>query len=214
MFSFGAKSKKEISETLEELGSKEEIMSSSLWIKSTKGINFWSLLKTIFSFGFAGAILYVVVKEWIELDEERILMTVFGAMFFVVLMFLGIVCGSGVKKRPDDLLDYVVLHEIHFQELSRDFATAVSFGKQIYKGENYVFVINGKGMQIAAIKDITNCDVMRMGGWSVRRLFLAYYILSISTEENCIMKYGMNPVNFYKLKTAITKTNEGSEDLY
>lgn len=57
----------------------------------------------------------------------------------------------------------------------------------------------------AAIEDITECKVLRMAGWSPRRLFLAYYILTIATEKDTSMKYGINPAPFYKLRDTLKK---------
>lgn len=61
-------------------------------------------------------------------------------------------------------------------------------------------------MQVAAIEDITECNVMRMGGNSYRRLFLPYYVLIISTSSGSIMKYGIHPVPFYKLRDSLNIT--------
>lgn len=40
-------------------------------------------------------------------------------------------------------------------------------------------------------------------GASVRRLFIPYYVLSVSTEDDVIMKYGVFPMAFNKLKKGI-----------
>lgn len=203
LFPVDAKNKKEISQTLDMVGNREEIMSTNLWREITKGINIWNLIKSIFSFTFGSSVLYVVVQSWLDMDDQRILMTVMGALFILILYFWCIVCAFGVKKRPDYILDYLLLHNLKFDVLSQDFSKAVKYGSQIYKGAEYIFIGIGKGMQVVAIEDVTECKVLRMAGWNPRRFFLHYHILDISTESEHIMKYGINPIAFYKLRDSI-----------
>lgn len=198
-----AKSKKEIMQLLDRIGNKEEIMTTDLWRKSTKGINMWNWMKFVFLFGFGSSILYVIIKSWLDMDNQRILMTVLGGLFVIVLYFWSIVCGLGVKKRPDAILDYIISRDLEFSVLNQDFSKAMAYGSQIYKGSEYIFIGLGKGMQVVSIEDIMECKVLRMAGWNPRRLFLPYYILEVSAVDKHIMKYGINPIAFYKLKNAI-----------
>lgn len=121
LFPVDAKSKKEISQILSRMGNKDSIISTELWKKATKGINIWNLVKSIFAYVFGISILYVVIKGWLDMDDQRLLMTVLGGLFIIVLFFWGTAWAFGVKKRPDDLLDYLILHELKFEELNRDF---------------------------------------------------------------------------------------------
>lgn len=182
------------------LGNREEMKSTVLWKAAANGIHVWNLVKAILLLSFGSAILYVVIGAWKDMDDQRILLTIIGGLFIIVLYFWGVVCAIGVKKRADDVLQYVFVHQVPFKELNADFTQADKCGNGIYKGEKYIFLDQGKGMQVAAIKDITECKVLRMAGRSPRRLFLAYYILTIATEKDTIMKYGMNPAPFYKLR--------------
>lgn len=177
----------------------KDMTSTALW-KAANGIHVWNLVKAILLLSFGSAILYVVIGAWKDMDDQRILLTIIGGLFIIVLYFWGVVCAIGVKKRADDVLQYVFVHQVPFKELNADFTQADKCGNGIYKGEKYIFLDQGKGMQVAAIKDITECKVLRMAGRSPRRLFLAYYILTIATEKDTIMKYGMNPAPFYKLR--------------
>ena len=178
----------------------KDMTSTVLWKAAANGIHVWNLVKAILLLSFGSAILYVVIGAWKDMDDQRILLTILGGLFIIVLYFWGVVCAIGVKKRADDVLQYVFVNQVPFKELNADFAQADKCGNGIYIGEKYIFVNQGKGMQVVAIKDITECTVLRMAGWSPRRLFLAYYILTIATEKDTIMKYGMNPAPFYKLR--------------
>lgn len=177
----------------------KDMTSTALW-KAANGIHVWNLVKAILLLSFGSAIIYVVIGAWKDMDDQRILITILGGLFIVVLYFWGVVCAIGVKKRADDVLQYVFVNQVPLKELNADFAQADKCGNGIYKGEKYIFVDQEKGMQVAAIKDITECKVLRMAGRSPRRLFLAYYILTIATEKDTIMKYGINPASFYKLR--------------
>lgn len=205
LFPTDAKSKKEICQILDKLGNRSEIESTALWKEITKGINVCNLLKAIGLFSFGSAVLYVVIKSWIEMDDERILMTVMGMLFILILYFWCIACAVGVKKRPDYVLDYLVDNELKFDVLSRDFSQAIKCGSKIYKGAEYIFIVIGKGMQVVAVEDVIECNIIRMAGWNPRRLFLPYYVLYVSTEGEHIMKYGINPIAFYKLKNEIER---------
>ena len=207
LFPTDAKSKKEICQILDSLGNRSEIKSTALWKKITKGINVYNLLKSVCLFTFGSAVLYVVIKSWIKMDDERIVMTVMGALFILILYFWCIVCAMGVKKRPDYVLDYLVDNELKFDVLNRDFSQAIKCGSKIYKGAEYIFIGIGKGMQVVAIEDVIECNIIRMAGWNPRRLFLPYYVLDVSTEGEHIIKYGMNPIAFYKLKDAIERVH-------
>ncbi len=185
------------------LGNQEERKSSALWKAAANGIHVWNLVKAILLLSFGSVILYVVIDAWQDMDDQRILITILGGLFIIVLYFWGIVCAIGIKKRADDVLQYVFIHQVPFHELNADFSKADKYGNGVYKGEKYIFINQGKGMQVVAIKDITECKVTRMAGWNPRRLFLAYYILTIVTKKDAIMKYGINPVPFYKLRDVL-----------
>lgn len=198
------RNKMQLSQMLNLIGDKKETQSTVLWKAAAEGIQVWNMVKAIFLFAFGSEIVCVVINEWKDMDDQRILTTIIGSLFVIILYFWGVVCAIGIKKRPDYVLDYVICNQVSFAVLNEDFSIAQNYGNQIYKGEQYVFVNIGKGMQVVAIKDITECKINRMAGWNPRRLFLPYYILEIVTETSVIMKYGINPASFYKLR----------EDLY
>ena len=107
-------------------------------------------------------------------------------------------CAFGIKKRPDDVLTYISENELSYMDVNRDFVRSKSYGRRIHKGEQYLFVSVSKSMQMVAIKDITECKVIRMGGGRA-----PYYVLQIITEKEVIMKYGIIPYYFYKLKYSL-----------
>lgn len=195
--------KKEILKVVKKLGNEEEIFLSSLWKTATKGINVLYFFASFFLFAFGSAICYVVIKEWLDMSAERVLMTVIGIPFILILYFWAFVAFVGVKKRPDSILNYIILNQLQFSILSNDFLYAVKCGNGIFIGNEYIFIQIAKGMQVAAKKDITECSVIRMAGWNPRRLFLPYYLLTVKTENDCIVKYSINPIAFHKLNSAI-----------
>ncbi len=199
-FPVGARSKKETLQLLEIRGEREQVTASALWKTAAKGLHIWNLIKAILLFAFAGAVVYTVVMSWIDLDDDRVFTTVLGSIFALVSYFWCIVCAFGVKRRPDGLLDYVMAHEIPFEILIQDFAMARNIGNEIYKSSQYLFLNLGKGMEVLALNEITKCEVIRMGGFNPRRLFLTYHLLQVSTAEQTVIKYGINPVPFFKLK--------------
>lgn len=195
--------KKEILRTVKRLGDEKEIFSSALWKTATKGINVSYFFASVFLFAFGSAICYVVIKEWLDMSAQRVLITVIGVFFILILYFWAFVTFIGVKKRPDSILYYIILHELKFFILSNDFLYAVKCGNGIFIGNEYIFIQIAKGMQVVAKKDVTECSVIRMAGWNPRRLFLPYYLLTVKTENDCIVKYSINPRAFNKLKSEI-----------
>lgn len=195
--------KKEILRAVKNLGDGEEIFSSILWKTATKGINILYLCASLFLFVFGSGIGYVVIKEWLEMSDQRVVMTVVGAIFIVVLYFWALTVFLGIKKRPDSIIDYAVLHNVKVSVLNDDFLYAVKCGNSIFVGKEYVFIQIAKGMQVAAKKDITECSVIRMAGWNPERLFLPYYLLTVETEDDCILKYSISPIAFDKLKIGV-----------
>ena len=203
VFPVDARSKKEIRESLNQLGNEDEIRQSALWKSMKKGIHVLNLVKTVFLLWFASMIVYVVIEGWLDKSDDRIVMTVLGLLFAIIMYFWALVCGVGIKKRPDEVLSYCEQHELSFHTLDEDFFNAQKYGLDMYIGREFVFIDTGKGMQVAKRNEIVRCDVLRMGGWNPRRLFLSYYILDIETAETHIVKYGISPMAFYKVKNAI-----------
>lgn len=195
--------KKEILRAVKNLGDGEEIFSSILWKTAAKGINILYLCAFIFLFVFGSGIGYVVIKEWLEMSDQRVVMTVLGVIFIVVLYFWALVAFLGIKKRPDSILDYAVLHNLKVSVLNNDFLCAVKCGNGIFIGNEYIFMQIAKGMQVVAKKDITECSVIRMAGWNPERLFLPYYLLTVKTEDDCIIKYSISPIAFNKLRIEV-----------
>ena len=195
--------KKEILRTVKELGDGEEIFSSVLWKTATKGVNILYLCAFVFLFAFGSGIGYVVIKEWLEMSDQRVVMTVVGVIFIVILYFWALVAFYGIKRRPDSILDYAVLHDLKVSVLNNDFLYAVKCGNGIFVGNEYIFIQIAKGMQVVAKKDITECSAVRMAGWNPERLCLPYYLLTVETEDDCILKYSISPIAFDKLKIGV-----------
>ncbi len=195
--------KKEILRTVKELGDGEEIFSSILWKTATKGVNILYLCAFVFLFAFGSGIGYVVIKEWLEMSDQRVVMTVVGVIFIVILYFWALVAFYGIKRRPDSIIDYAVLHNVKVSVLNNDFLYAVKCGNGIFVGNEYIFIQIAKGMQVVAKKDITECSVVRMAGWNPERLCLPYYLLTVETEDDCILKYSISPIAFDKLKIGV-----------
>lgn len=182
---------------------KQEMKATLLWKKAARGIRIWNLIVSIFLFSLGSGIVYVVIDEWKSVGDQRALSTVLGAAFTIVLYFWGVVCACGIKKHPNNILRYMICNEISYMTLNEDFSQAKKYGNEIYMGEQYLFVGTGRGMEVVALKDITECNVYRMGGYSSRRLFLSYYILHVVAEGNTFIKYGIIPYPFYKLKNTL-----------
>lgn len=204
--------KKEILRAVKNLGDGEEIFSSILWKTATKGINILYLCAFVFLFAFGSGIGYVVIEEWLEMSNQRVLMTVLGAIFIVVLCFWALTAFLGIKKRPDSIIYYAVLHTVKFSVLNDDFLYAVKCGNGIFIGKEYIFIQIAKGMQVVAKKDITECSVNRMAGWNPERLCLPYYLLTVKTEDDCIMKYSISPIAFDKLKIGVGEQELNDEE--
>lgn len=203
LFPVGSMNKKEIRDVVEKLGGEKEIFSSVLWKSVTRGVNVLYLLAFVFLFAFGSVCCWVVIEEWLDMSDKRLLMTVMGIIFIVVLYFWALVAFFGIKKRPESILDYAVLHDLRFSVLNNDFLYAVKCGNGMFIGNEYIFMQIAKGMQVVAKKDITECSVLRMAGWNPERLCLPYYMLTVKTEDDYIVKYGIIPNAFYRLKSGI-----------
>lgn len=186
-------------QTLKLVEDTKQMKNTLLWKKSAKGIQIWNLIKSVFLFTLGSGILAVVIDEWKSGGDQKALATVLGGLFLIIIYFWGIVCAFGIKKRPGDMLSFMINNKIPYATLNDDFSGARNYGSQIYMGNQYLFVGVGRGMQVVAVEDVTTCNVYRMAGSKL----LSYYILSVATDNDIIMKYGIIPFPFYKLKNSL-----------
>ncbi len=203
IFPIGKIGKNEVKKLVGHVGVPEEVYASALWKASTKGIRIFPLLASIFLFAFTGGCVWAIISAWMESSGDKWEVTVTAGLIGIICLFWCISCAMSAKNRPNDLIEYMSLHGVKFKAANEDFENAKRFGSEIYLGQQYLFIKAHGGMQIVARKDIEECQVNKMSGWSPRTLFLGYHVLVIEAKEDSIVKYGIVPIAFYQLKKSL-----------
>lgn len=174
---------------------KEAVKGCALWKKMSSGVNVKYIFYFIFCFGSGSLFL------WFGFYEKGVLALVLGLLFGIICYFWAVVNFCAIRKKADALLQYVEEKGISFDALNQDFLCAMRLGSQMWLGHTYFFIYTSTGAQVMALSDIERCKVHWMGSFQ----HLPYFVLEVQGDNKSLMKYGVFPFAFYKVKKQIER---------
>lgn len=187
---------------MREVRSDLKVTEGVLWKEMSEGVHHrylfralvLSVLEVLFFYGL-----------WLMVRDRSLLGIVCGGLFVLISGYWLIMALKGVKRKPDGIVAFMDRYHVLYGELERDFQAAEACGTDVWLGKDYAYVYTAVGARIVRISDITACEIHRMSGWSIRRLFLPYYVLLLQTAEDTILKYGNSRQEFQKFEQLINE---------
>lgn len=136
-------------------------------------------------------------------EDSSVMLGVVGLILMAVVVLINaIIAFLGIRRNGILIFAYLDRSKVKFETLSQHFDQSIRCGLDIWVDEKYLFVVGNGISHVIPLEEYEECSI---------NYTRTYFICTISGTYDCVIKYGIFPNKYKKMKRLIKEYQAKSE---